>query len=242
MLIIPAIDLLNGAVVRLKQGAEKTAKIYSTKPAEVAARWRDAGAKLLHVVDLDGAFGRPQANLKALEAVLQVEGISVELGGGIRSLEDARSRLDLGVDRVIFGTVAVKRPEIVEEAVRRFGPERVVVGIDGRQNRAAVQGWEEETSADVFALASAMKRLGVPRLIYTDVSRDGLLQGPNLEATDALARSVELKIIASGGFSATEHFEALAGLRNPYIEGAIVGTALYEGLLDAAELIARFQE
>ena len=237
MIILPAIDLLNGAAVRLKQGAEKTAKVYSADPAEPARRWQDAGARIIHVVNLDGAFGRSDRNRRAVEDILRAVTIPIELGGGIRSLDDAAGWLNDGVARVIFGTVAVTEPQIIAAAVARFGAERVVVGIDARQNKVAVQGWEQQTETDATELALAMKKLDVERIIYTDVSRDGELIGPNISSTDSLARASGLKVIASGGFSTMTHFEQLAALGNPLIEGAVVGTALYEGALDLATLI-----
>jgi phosphoribosylformimino-5-aminoimidazole carboxamide ribotide isomerase len=242
MIILPAIDLINGAAVRLKQGEEKTAKIYSTAPADVARRWQDAGAGILHVVNLDGAFGREKINHQAVQDILNAVTIPIELGGGIRSIEDARQWLDAGVARVILGTVAQQQPQIVREAIERFGMERVVVGIDGRQNKVAIRGWEEQTQTDVLSLALSMKKIGVERIIFTDVSRDGELSGPNLASTDALARDSGLRIIASGGFSALEHFERLAAVQNANIEGAIVGTALYEGKLDLKRLITLFEK
>lgn len=242
MIILPAIDLLNGAAVRLKQGAEKTAKVYSAEPAEPARRWQDAGARIIHVVNLDGAFGRSDMNRRAVEDILNAVRIPIELGGGIRSLADAAGWLNDGVARVIFGTVAVTDPQIVAEAVARFGTEKTIVGIDARHNKAAVQGWEQQTEISVVSLAQAMKALGVERIIYTDVSRDGELIGPNISSTDELARACGLNVIASGGFSAMAHFEQLAALANPLIEGAIVGTALYEGALDLATLIKQFEK
>ncbi|MDZ7317312.1 MAG: 1-(5-phosphoribosyl)-5-[(5-phosphoribosylamino)methylideneamino]imidazole-4-carboxamide isomerase [candidate division KSB1 bacterium] len=242
MIIFPAIDLLNGAAVRLKQGAEKSAKVYSTNPAETARQWQEAGAVFLHVVDLDGAFGRPEVNTAAIEAILKAVTIPVQLGGGIRSLEDAARRLEAGVHRVIFGTAALEKPELIEESLARFGVERVVVGLDAKQNKVAVKGWEEQTDADLFATAKRMRSLGVERIIYTDVGRDGLLSGPNLAAADSLARQTGLKVIASGGFSERRHFAELAALHNPLIEGAIVGTALYEKRLQLSDLINEFQK
>jgi phosphoribosylformimino-5-aminoimidazole carboxamide ribotide isomerase len=190
MIILPAIDLINSAAVRLKQGEEKTAKIYSAAPAEVAHRWQDAGAGIIHVVNLDGAFGRDKINHQAVQDILNAVTIPIELGGGIRTIEDARHWLEAGVARVIFGTTALQQPQIVEEAVARFGSERVVVGIDGRHNKVAIRGWEEQTQTDVLSLALSMKNIGVERIIFTDVSRDGELSGPNLASTDALARDL----------------------------------------------------
>jgi phosphoribosylformimino-5-aminoimidazole carboxamide ribotide isomerase len=242
MIILPAIDLINGAAVRLKQGAEKTAKTYSTAPVDVARRWQDAGARIIHVVNLDGAFGRKKMNHQAVQNILSAVAIPIELGGGIRSVEDAGQWFEAGVSRVIFGTIALQQPQVVQEAVERFGSERIVVGIDGRQNKVAIRGWEEQTQTDVLSMSLSMKKIGVVRIIFTDVSRDGELIGPNIESTEALARDSGLKVIASGGFSALEHFERLAAVQNANIEGAIVGTALYEGKLNLEQLITLFEK
>lgn len=241
MLILPAIDLLNGNAVRLKQGAENTAKIYSTNPPEIAARWQEAGAQFIHVVNLDGAFGRAQKNSDVIKQIVQSVSIPIELGGGIRSLADVRSWLHIGVTRVILGTIALTDPDIVTASIAEFGPDAIVVGIDGRDNKVAIRGWEEQTDTSVVQLAQHMKDLGAERIIYTDVRRDGESVGPNIESTDALARESGLHVIASGGFSRMSHFEELKALNNPNIEGAIVGTALYEGELDLQELTKRFR-
>lgn len=241
MLILPAIDLLNGNAVRLKQGVESTAKIYSSQPEEMAVKWRDFGAEIIHVVNLDGAFGREKANTYAIKNIIKSIDIPIELGGGIRSIDEAKFWLDLGVQRVIFGTVALTQPELVEQAVSNFGTERVVVGIDGRQNKVAIRGWEEQTDTTVTSLALKMKEMGASRLIYTDVHRDGELVGPNFESTDALAQETGLKVIASGGFSTIEHFDQLYALDNSEIEGAIVGTAIYEGKIDLQDLTSKYR-
>lgn len=241
MLILPAIDLLDGQAVRLKQGAEKTKKVYSDNPPEMGLKWQSLGAEMIHVVNLDGAFGRAKKNVEVIRDIVRAVDIPIELGGGIRSLEDARQWLDLGVSRVIFGTIALTNPEVVEESVKLFGPEKIVIGIDGRENKVAIRGWEEQTDTSVLALTLKMQQRGATRIIYTDVFRDGELVGPNLDSTDALAREADMKVIASGGFSSIEHFEALEALNNPNIEGAIVGTAIYEGALELSELTRRFR-
>ncbi len=241
MLILPAIDLLDGNAVRLKQGAEQTAKIYSNNPPEIAARWQSLGAQYIHVVNLDGAFGRAQKNSDVIRNIVKTVSIPIELGGGIRSLDDVRLWLQLGVTRVILGTIALSEPEIVKTAIAEFGPEAVVIGIDGRDNKVAIRGWEEQTETSVVQLAQTMKHLGAKRIIYTDVRRDGESVGPNLQSTDELARESGIKVIASGGFSQLQHFEELEALHNPQIEGAIVGTALYENQLDLQTLTQRFR-
>ena len=241
MLILPAIDLLDGFAVRLKQGKEDTAKIYSHAPAAVARDWYDAGAEMIHVVNLDGAFGRAQKNIDVIKEIVRGVDIPVELGGGIRSVDDAEQWLGIGVRRVIFGTVALTHPDVIEESVLRFGAQRVVAGIDGRKGKVAIRGWEEQTQTSVLDLALKMKAVGVQRIIYTDVARDGELVGPNFDSTDKLARDADMEVIASGGFSTPAHFEKLQSLGNPRISGAIVGTAIYEGKIDLRELTTRYR-
>ncbi len=241
MLILPAIDLLDGQAVRLKQGVEQTKKVYSDNPPEMGLKWQSLGAEIIHVVNLDGAFGRAAKNVETIQKIVEAVDIPIELGGGIRSVEDVRKWLDIGVARVIIGTVALTTPEIVEESIKEFGSEKIVIGIDGRDNKVAIHGWEEQTNTGVLALALKMKELGATRIIYTDVHRDGELVGPNIESTNALARESGMNVIASGGFSKMEHFGKLAALNNPLIDGAIVGTAIYEGAIELSELTSRFR-
>ncbi|HPG40990.1 MAG TPA: 1-(5-phosphoribosyl)-5-[(5-phosphoribosylamino)methylideneamino]imidazole-4-carboxamide isomerase [bacterium] len=236
MIILPAIDLLQGKCVRLRQGREDSAHVYSDAPAAQALLWQQQGSAMLHLVNLDGAFGRAGKNIQIIKNILSTITIPVELGGGIRSLEDASQWLDLGVTRVIFGTVAVTNPDIIKEAVHTFGAEKVVVGIDARDNKVAIAGWEQQTDTDVYTFARHMKDLGVIRIIYTDVHRDGELSGPNIDNTVALANHTQMQVIASGGFSRLEDFSALLNTNCKYIDGAIVGKALYENQLDLVKL------
>ena len=241
MLILPAIDLLDGNAVRLKKGAEETRKIYSTSPADVAQEWQNAGAQYIHVVNLDGAFGRTGVNTKAVKKILQSISIPIELGGGIRSLNDARNWLNLGISRVIFGTVALTASDIIKTCVEEFGPEKIVVGIDARKSKVAIEGWEKQTDKSVIEFALLMKKAGVKRIIYTDIDRDGLLSGPNIKNTSDLAKQTKMKIIASGGVSKIEHLQFLVDENVPEIEGAIIGTALYEKKLNLIDVIQKFQ-
>ncbi|MBN2410325.1 1-(5-phosphoribosyl)-5-[(5-phosphoribosylamino)methylideneamino]imidazole-4-carboxamide isomerase [candidate division KSB1 bacterium] len=236
MIVLPAIDLLNGQCVRLLQGAEKTAKIYSSEPAAMALKWQEMGSQIIHLVNLDGAFGRELKNVRVIKDILSTITIPVELGGGIRSFEDAENWLNLGVSRVIFGTVAITSPEIIVQSVNEFGADKVIVGIDARQDKVAIEGWEKQTNKDVFSFAKEMKQIGIERIIYTDVHRDGRLSGPNIENTIKLANQCRCRIIASGGFSRLEDFQALSDARSEFIEGAIVGKALYENKLDLEQL------
>lgn len=242
MQILPAIDLLDGQCVRLKQGAESTAKIYSKHPQEIAELWQENGASIIHVVNLDGAFGRSQKNDKTIRKILKRITIPIELGGGIRSFEDACLWLDSGVSRIIFGTLALKNPEIVKQTIEKYSPSRVIVGIDGKKNRVAVEGWEKQTDIAILDLAFKMKDMGVERIIYTDISRDGELIGPNIDRTKTLAEKSGLKIIASGGFSKYIHFDELLATGKTNIEGAIVGTALYEKQLNLSDLIEQYEK
>lgn len=241
MQIIPAIDLIKGNCVRLKQGVQGTQKIYSSDPAAQALTWQNSGASLLHVVNLDGAFGQAEANAHAITAILRHTAIPIELGGGIRSVQDAERWLNLGVARVIFGTVAVTHPKVIKEAVQAFGAERVVVGVDAKDDTVAIKGWVEQSQKTLLPFVHDLEQLGVSRIIYTDVSCDGESHGPNLGKLDILADVCSLNIVASGGFSKLEHFDQLCQLGRSQIEAAIVGTALYEGELDLSVLIERYE-
>ena len=231
MQLLPAIDLRNGRVVRLRQGRADDETVYSDDPAAMARRWADAGAQWLHLVDLDGAFDGQSGNLEAIRSIIAAVDIPCELGGGMRRLENAAEALSIGVQRVIFGTVAITEPDVVAHAVERFGAERVAVGLDARDGRVAVRGWTETSSVSATDLALQMKAMGVRRVIYTDILRDGMFTGPNVEATAALARSTGLKVIASGGVSTVEDIENIVGRQADGIEGIIIGKALYDGNL-----------
>jgi len=239
--ILPAIDMMDGRCVRLKQGLASSKKEYESQPVRAALRWQSAGASWLHVVNLDGAFGQADANAHALTELLAAVNIPVQLGGGIRSLEDAARWLDLGVSRIILGTLAVADPGGVGQAVERFGADRVAVGADAKENRVAIKGWVEESEKQLLPFVAEMEALGVRHIIYTDISRDGGDTGPDLAGFAALCAQSSLNLIASGGFSKMEHFEQLEKLKCANLEGVIVGTALYEGLLDLATLIGRFE-
>ncbi len=241
MRIIPAIDMMGGRCVRLKQGAAGSKKEYESQPLRAALRWQSTGASWLHVVNLDGAFGQADANAHALAELLAGVNIPVQLGGGIRSLEDAARWLDLGVSRVILGTLAVADPAGVEQAVKRFGADRVAVGADAKENRIVIKGWVEESEKQLLPFVAEMEALGVRHIIHTDISRDGGDSGPNLADFAALCAHSHLRLIASGGFSKIEHFEQLEKLNCANLEGVIVGTALYERRLDLAALLRRFE-
>jgi len=225
MIVVPAIDLRGGRVVRLKQGRLQDETVYGSDPREAARRWEAEGAERLHVVDLYAAIlGKPQPDTVA--AVIAAVRIPVEVGGGLRVLEDAMRYREAGAERLIFGTAAVARPGVVQEAVRRW-PDAVAVAIDARDGKVAVAGWNEVTTEDVLELASRVKAWGVPRIQYTDVVRDGTLTGPNLPAIEELARASGLRVTAAGGISSIEDLERLAALE--CVDEVVVGKALYDG-------------
>ena len=232
MIVVPAIDIRRGRVVRLVQGRAHDETVYGTDPAEVARRWEAEGAERIHVVDLDAAIdGLQQPD--AIGEVVSAVRIPVEVGGGIRSFEDARRYRDLGVERVIFGTAAVSRPDSVQEAVSHW-PEAVAVAIDARDGRVAVAGWNEVTDVDALELAAAVESWGVVRVQLTDVRRDGTLVGPNFEAIEALGRRTGLRITAGGGIADVGDLVGLAALEPFGVDEAIVGKALYEGRVTLA--------
>ncbi|MBN1656800.1 MAG: 1-(5-phosphoribosyl)-5-[(5-phosphoribosylamino)methylideneamino]imidazole-4-carboxamide isomerase [Anaerolineae bacterium] len=237
MIILPAIDLRRGRCVRLRQGRAEDETVYDDDPAAVARRWAEAGAEWLHVVNLDGAFGEGATlNLQRLAGIrAAVPETPIQFGGGIRSVEGVARAIGLGATRVVLGTAAVRDPEMVSEAVARFGPERIVVGIDARDGQVAVHGWQEAGGVTAVALGREMRRRDVVRAVYTDIARDGMLSGVNVEATAALGRATGLLVIASGGVASLKD---LCWLREePGIEGAIVGQALYRGQVSLAEAI-----
>jgi len=203
----------------------------------MARRWQAEGAQYLHIVDLDGAFDGESRNLSAVRRILEVLDVPAELGGGIRDVGAVSRLLALGLDRVILGTVAVSNPEIVARTIERFGPERIVVGIDARDGKVAVRGWEEMSEIPAVELALQMKALGATRVVYTDVVRDGTLTGPNLDATKRMATETGLRVIAAGGVSSAEDICRAAALESSGVEGVIVGKALYEGKVDLREVL-----
>ncbi len=237
MLVIPAIDLKEGRCVRLQQGLMERATVYGDDPGVQAHIWQEQGAELLHIVDLDGAFAGVPKNNAAIAAIVQAVNIPTQLGGGIRDLETIAAYLELGVQRVILGTVAKENPALVKEACRRF-PGSIIVGIDARDGYVAVRGWADVTEKKASELASEMEGYGVEAIIYTDIARDGMLQGPNLETIADLARSISIPVIASGGVSKLQDIRDLAALEHLGVVGAITGKAIYTGDLDLAEAVA----
>lgn len=240
MEIIPAIDMMDGKCVRLVQGKFDQATVFSDDPAEMARRWVDEGATRLHLVDLNGSrLGAPQetSTIRRIRAAVQVP---LQLGGGIRSLDTARQMLDIGIDRVIIGTSAAANDDLAAELFAELG-ERAVLGVDAKDGRVAVKGWEEITAEDAVAFARRMRSLGARRVIYTDISRDGMLKGVNIPAMRTMAESTAMPVIASGGVSTIEDIRGLAALRTIGIEGAILGKALYTGALTLRDALAASQ-
>ena len=237
--LIPAIDLLDGRCVRLAQGRYDAATVYGDDPGGVAADFVAQAIPRLHVVDLDGAKAGAPANEAAVRSITSRTGsVPVQLGGGIRTLDAIESALSWGVDRVILGTVALRDPDFVKEAAKRF-PGRIVVGIDAKDGRVAVEGWLETSQTEARDLAPRFEEAGVSAIVYTDIARDGMLTGPNLEATAALADAVSIPVIVSGGVSSIEDLEAAAKLAPRGIAGAIIGRALYTGDVDLAQALER---
>jgi phosphoribosylformimino-5-aminoimidazole carboxamide ribotide isomerase len=233
MIILPAIDIKDGRCVRLYQGDYDRVTTYDDDPVRVALRWQEAGAQWLHVVDLDGAAAGHPVNSDLIRGIRQETTFHIEVGGGLRTLDDIDRILTLGVDRVILGTVAIKNPALLKEALLRWG-ERIVVGLDARAGKVAISGWRENSQVDAITLAQELHVLSVQRFIYTDISRDGSLQGPNIEALQAMQRAVSCAVIASGGVSSLTDLRALATVG---VEGAIVGKAIYTGDVDLATAI-----
>jgi len=237
MIVIPAIDLKEGKCVRLEQGLMDKDTVFNDNPAAQARAWQDQGAEMLHIVDLDGAFAGQPRNRAAIEAIVKAITIPSQLGGGIRDMATIEAYLSLGLSRVIIGTAAQRNPELVREACAKF-PGQIVVGIDAKNGMVAVQGWAEVTDITAVDLARKFEGFGVSAIIYTDISRDGMLQGPNLEATRALAEAVSIPIIASGGVSSLKDIRNLMAIEASGVSGVITGKAVYTGAIRLAEAVA----
>lgn len=234
--VIPAIDLLNGVCVRLYQGDYSRSQVFNDNPSDVARLWAEQGASLLHVVDLDGAKTGKVVNQKAIEAIMQVS-IPIQVGGGLRDRSSVAQLLDLGVQRVILGTVAVEQPQLVAELCQEF-PGQIVVGIDARNGSVATRGWLETSEVLATQLALQMQELGAAAIIYTDIHRDGTLQGPNLEALRELASEISIPVIASGGVSSITDLLSLLALAPLGVTGVIVGRAIYTGDISLPQAIS----
>lgn len=229
MLLYPAIDLMGGQAVRLKQGRASEKTVYSDDPAAVALEWEARGGDWLHIVDLDAAFSGKHANLEMVRTICAAVSIPVQMGGGMRDEESIRLALGAGVSRAVIGTRAAEDPEFVSRSVARFGGEHVAVGIDARDGKVAVKGWAETTGVDALKLAAELGRSGIGALIYTDIATDGMLQGPNLPAMTAMVAAAGCPVIASGGVSSASDIAALGRIDG--LSGAIIGKALFDGLI-----------
>ena len=236
MILFPAIDLKEGLAVRLQQGDMARATVFHKDPAQQAHTFETQGFKHLHVVDLDGAFAGKPMNGAAVERILKTVSMCVQLGGGIRDMVTVDAWLDKGINRVIIGTAAVRNPALVKDAAKKY-PGKIAVGLDARDGKMAVQGWAEISELSALDIARRFEDAGVAAIVYTDVTRDGMLKGLNLDATIALADAVSIPVIASGGLASIEDIKAMLEPRARKLEGAIAGRALYDGRLDAAEAL-----
>ncbi|MBO0750516.1 MAG: 1-(5-phosphoribosyl)-5-[(5-phosphoribosylamino)methylideneamino]imidazole-4-carboxamide isomerase [Bradyrhizobiaceae bacterium] len=236
MILFPAIDLKDGACVRLEEGDMRRATLFNGDPVAQAAAFKAAGFEYLHVVDLNGAFAGRPVNARAVEDILENVPLPVQLGGGIRDSATIAGWLEKGVARVIIGTAAVRDPDLVRQAARDW-PDRVAVGLDARDGRVAIKGWAETSDLPVLEMARRFEDAGVAAIIYTDISRDGLLKGLNIDATVALAEATRIPVIASGGLASMDDIRRLLEPRASRLAGAIAGRALYDGRLDAAEAL-----
>lgn len=237
MILFPAIDLKDGQCVRLRQGEMAEATVFNTDPAAQARAFEDQGFEFLHIVDLNGAFAGKPVNASAVEAILEAVHIPIQLGGGIRDLDTIVAWLEKGIDRVILGTAAVRDPSFVREAARDF-PGCIAVGIDARDGKVAIEGWAETSELEAIDIACRFEDAGVAAIVHTDIARDGVLEGLNLDAAAAIARAVTIPVIASGGFAGMADVQRLLEPRYGLLEGAIAGRALYDGRLDPREALA----
>ncbi len=233
MVIYPAIDIKQGKCVRLMQGRFEDVTVYADSPVEVALKWERLGAKYIHLVDLDGALAGERINRSVIEQIASTVKVPVQLGGGIRTLEAIKSLLESGVTRVILGTSAVKNQALVQEAVATYG-EKIVIGIDAKDGKVAIEGWEKVSDFCAVSFAQKMQTLGVKTIIYTDIARDGMLRGPNIPAMQEMVQNLDIDVIASGGVS---NVDDIKDLKDTGVEGAIVGKALYTGNVDLEEAL-----
>ncbi len=237
MIVIPAIDIKNGKCVRLLQGRMDAETVFSDDPAAMGARWAAEGARLIHVVDLDGAVDKRPVNLRTIRDIIDRVHVPIQVGGGIRDMETIRMYMDQGVSRVVIGTEAIKNPDLVKNACREF-PDRIVVGIDAKGGMVAIEGWTQTTGVTAVDLARQFEGCGVAAINFTDIERDGMRTGPNLKETEKLAASISIPVVASGVVSSIEDIIHLAPLEAAGVVGVITGRALYDGSLDLKAAIA----
>ncbi|MDZ4726821.1 MAG: 1-(5-phosphoribosyl)-5-[(5-phosphoribosylamino)methylideneamino]imidazole-4-carboxamide isomerase [Leptospira sp.] len=242
MLVIPAIDLLDNEAVRLKQGDYDKKTVYSSHPEQLTKKFEEEGTKLLHIVDLNAARTGISKNQKAIQSIRSVCKMKLELGGGIRSLDSMAFYNDLGIDRFILGTIAVEDPRVVEEGLNLYGVDRIVLGIDAKDGIVRTKGWETNSGLEVFSFLERMYKLGVRHIIFTDISKDGMMEGPNFKIyKDIIEKFPDMKVIASGGVSSLEDVKRLDELTNGRLFGAITGKAIYEGKIDLKEAFLMFK-
>lgn len=241
MKIIPAVDIKGGRCVRLTQGKEDQETIYSDDPKAMAEHWDEQGAQLIHVVDLDGAFQGLPKNVDLIKDIIYSSTVDIQVGGGIRSLEAIAAYVNAGVYRVILGTIAHENPAFVEEACKQF-PGKIIIGIDAQDGKVAIKGWTEVSEQTAADLAKSMEPMGVAGFIFTDISRDGMLQGPNLDSIRQFAQATSLPIIASGGISGIQDVVSLLSLKSEGVEGMITGKALYDKRLDFKEALKQVRD
>lgn len=236
MIIIPAVDVKNGKCVRLFQGRMDSETIFSNNPAAMAKKWQEEGAEIIHVVDLDGAFEKSPQNLDAIKSIVESIHVPVQLGGGIRNIDTIKLYIDIGIKRVIIGTEAINNPQLVKDACKEF-PDQIVVGIDARNGFVAIEGWTQTTQIKAVDLAKKFEDCGVVAINFTDIHRDGMQTGTNIEETRRLAEAVSIPVIASGGVSTIEDIKNLLPLEEAGVIGVITGRALYSGTLNLKEAI-----
>lgn len=235
MILYPAIDIKNGQCVRLRQGQFHDIEVYSNSPSKIAMLWEKEGAEYIHIVDLDGALAGHSVNDDAIKDIVSSVNVKVQVGGGIRTIKDIDHKLSLGIHRVIIGTKAVEHPAFVKEAIYNFGADSIVIGIDAKAGMVAIEGWEKISNYNAVTLALQMKELGVKTIVYTDIARDGMLQGPNIVHTKEMVEATGLQIIASGGMSSLKDIESL---REVGVSGVIIGKALYEHRISLNEALS----
>ncbi|MBH1941448.1 1-(5-phosphoribosyl)-5-[(5-phosphoribosylamino)methylideneamino]imidazole-4-carboxamide isomerase [Mobilitalea sibirica] len=239
MKLFPAIDIKNGQCVRLRQGSFRDILVYSKMPLKIAKKWEACGASFIHIVDLDGALVGHSVNDEVIKSIVKEVKIPIQVGGGIRTIKDIENKLSLGIDRVIIGTKAVKDPGFIKEAVLTFGADKIIIGIDAKDGMVAIEGWEKLSNYQAVSLALDMKKIGINTIVYTDISKDGMLQGPNTAHTKEMVEATGLNIIASGGISSLKDLEVLQEAR---VYGAIIGKALYENKVDLKKAVTMFEK
>jgi len=236
MIIIPAVDIKNGKCVRLSQGRMDLETVYSDDPAAMAKKWEDEGAEIIHVVDLDGAVAKSPRNINTIQKILETVKVPIQVGGGIRNEDTIRMYLDLGIGKIIIGTEAIRNPKLVKDACKAF-PGRIIVGIDARQGMVAIEGWTKTTEIKAVELAKKFEDCGVAAINFTDIHRDGMETGPNIDETRRLAEEVSIPVVASGGVSTIKDIMNLIPLKEVGLAGVITGRALYNGTLNLKEAI-----